>query len=90
MNANFRHTFRYDNACQAAAAPECITANARHIFRYSDTRQTAAFEECVIANGRYALWDSDARQASAAIEFASRFISTTCVLNGRKMSTWIL
>ena len=23
-------------------------------------------------------------------EFASRFISTTCVLNGRKMSTWIL
>ena len=23
-------------------------------------------------------------------EFASRFISTTCVLNSRKMSTWIL
>ena len=32
----------------------------------------------------------DTRQARAVTEFASRFISTTCVLNSRKMSTWIL
>ena len=33
---------------------------------------------------------SHSNALSPCREFASRFISTICVLNGRKMSTWIL
>ena len=44
----------------------------------------------VFTNTRYTVADSYVGKALAVSEFASRFISTTCVLNSRKMSTWIL
>ena len=44
----------------------------------------------MFADAGHAAGDGDGGQADAAREFASRFISTTCMLNSRKMSTWIL
>ena len=55
-----------------------------------DFDQARAFIEAPISQTGDGVGNRDARQARAVTEFASRFISTTCVLNSRKMSTWIL
>ena len=55
-----------------------------------DARQARATTEALISQTGDGVGNRDARQARAVTEFASRFISTTCVLNSRKMLTWIL
>ena len=55
-----------------------------------DFSQARAFIEAPISQTGDGVGNRDARQARAVTEFASRFMSTTCVLNSRKMSTWIL
>ena len=55
-----------------------------------DARQARATQEAISSQTGDGAGNRDARQARAVTEFASRFISTTCVLNGRKVSTWIL
>ena len=46
--------------------------------------------ECINPNTGHGIGDGDARQTATAIVFAKTFISTTCVLNGRKVMTQIL
>ena len=53
-------------------------------------RQACATVERPLADGRDGVGDGHTRQAAAILEFASCFISTTCVLNGRKVMTQIL
>ena len=55
-----------------------------------DGCQAAATIESIIVDARHAVGDGDGCQAAAAIVFASRFISTICVLNGRKVMPRIL
>ena len=55
-----------------------------------DFGQAQATIEAISSQTGDRVGNRDARQARAVTEFASRFISTTCVLNSRKMSTWIL
>ena len=43
-----------------------------------------------IANASHGVGDGDGLQGFAILVFASCFISTTCVLNGRKVMTQIL
>ena len=75
---------------QAQATIEAISSQTGDGVGNRDARQARAFIEATISQTGDGVGNRDARQARAVTEFASRFISTTCVLNSRKMSTWIL
>ena len=72
------------------AAIEDPISNLRERVADIDGGQTSAALEGIIANLRDRVGDVDRGQTSASIVFASCFISTTCVLNGRKVMTQIL
>ena len=46
--------------------------------------------ECTLVNICHIVSDGNGGQSAAASVFASRFISTTCTLNDRKVPTWII
>ena len=52
--------------------------------------QATATTERPSFNARHAAGNGHRGQAATTTEFANAFISTTCVLNGRKVMTWIL
>jgi len=65
-------------------------SNARHAIGDGDGGEARAFIERINSNARHTIGDGDGGEAIAARVFASCFISTTCVLNGRKVMTQIL
>ena len=69
---------------------ESISLNARHAVRQYKFGHTAATIERTIPDARHAARQCLFGQATASFVFASRFISTTCTYNGRKVPTWIL
>ena len=75
---------------QARAFIEAIFSQTGDGVGNRDAGQSRATREATISQTGDGVGNRGARQARAVTEFASRFISTTCVLNSRKMSTWIL
>ena len=69
---------------QAQATIEAISSQTGDRVGNRDARQARAFIEATISQTGDGVGNRDARQARAVTEFASRFISTTCVLNSRK------
>ena len=90
ITADVRHTVGDGDGCQAAAVPESTIADARHTVWDGDGGQAAAARESRIADSCQATGDGDGGQTTTAVVFASRFISTICVLNGRKVMPRIL
>ena len=72
---------------QAGATRKGWVADAGHATRDGDRGQAAATSEGTIAYAGHALGDGDGGQATATTVFVNYFISTTCVLNGRKVMT---
>lgn len=79
--------FWYGHRCQAAAFTESIRADRCDAFRYGHRCQAAAATESIISNWCDAFRYGHRCQAATTIVFASHFISTTCMLNGRKVIT---
>ena len=52
--------------------------------------QAAAILEGSVADAGHAVWDADGGQAAATFVFVNCFISTICVLNGRKVMMQVL
>ena len=78
------------DAGQSRATREAIISQTGDRVGNRDARQAPATQEAPFSQTGDGVGNRDARQGRAVTEFASRFISTTCVLNSRKMSTWIL
>ena len=76
--------------CEAAAKNESPISNTCHRIRNRDGGETAASSESRISNTCHRIRNRDGGEAAAIFVFASCFISTTCVLNGRKVMTQIL
>ena len=62
----------------------------RHTIGDGDGGQAGATLERTTSYARHTIGDGDGGQTRATLVFASRFISMTYSLNGRKVATWIL
>lgn len=87
---NTRQTVANRDGGKAQTTFESSLANTRQTVGEDDGGKTSTFRESTLIYACHAVAKSDGGKTRTICEFASRFISTTCVLNGRKMSTWIL
>ncbi len=85
-----RHAVGDGDGGKASAVRKNCIIYARHAVGDGDGLERRAAPESTSAYGRHAVGDGDGGKTGAAIVFASRFISTICVLNGRKVMPRIL
>ena len=81
-----RHTVGYVDAGQGSASVEGAVSNARHTVRYVDAGKRFTPVEGTVSYTRHTVWYVDVGQRFTLGEFTSRFISTICVSNGRKVT----
>ena len=67
-----------------------MVANTRYTVGNGNGGKNRTIAESTFAHTRHTVGDGHSGNTRTATVFASRFISTTCVLNGRKVMTQIL
>lgn len=78
------------DSCKAVASFECGIAEIDHGGGQRDRREGNTAGKTVAFELQQSLGELYFRQAFATIVFANRFISATCVLNGRKAYSCVM
>ena len=90
MLSQTRDGIRYGDGGQFTTLAEAFISQTHDRFGYGDGSQTAATFEASLSQTRDGFGDGDGSQTDATREFASRFVSAICKLNGRKVMMEIL